>query len=64
MDLREIPPHVKKTFRKAFPEAEVLHLEKGTRMEISYRLDIRQNGRKQEVKISRRGRIFEVANPN
>lgn len=60
MELREIPPHIEKAFRKAFPDAQLLHLEKGTKMEISYRLDIKQGDRKHEVKISRRGRIFEV----
>ena|SRR5687768_14504911 len=60
MDVRDIPPHIEKPFRKAFPDAQLLHLEKGTKMEISYRLDIKQGDRKHEVKISRRGRIFEV----
>lgn len=56
----QVPAPVEQAFRKAFPNARIDHVEKGTRMEISYRFDISQNGRKHEVKVTRRGRIFEV----
>lgn len=56
----DLPQNVLKSFRRAFPKAEIEHAEKGTKMDVSYRIDIKQNGQRHEVKISRRGRVFEV----
>ena len=61
-DISQIPPHIMQAFRKGFPKAEITHAEKGTRMEVSYRFDIIENGKRHEVKITRRGKIFEVVN--
>ena len=61
IEIGKVPEHVMAAFRKAFPDAKVMHSEKGTRMEISYRFDIEHKGRKQEVAVSRWGRISGVA---
>jgi len=60
LPMESVPHNVQKALRKAFPHAKVEHVEKGTKMDISYRFDISENGKKHEVKLNRKGRIFEV----
>lgn len=60
LEISQIPPHILKACRKGFPDAEILHAERGTEMEITYRFDIVKNNKKHEIKISRRGKLCEV----
>ena len=61
IEIEKVPKDILAAFRKAFPDAKVLHSEKGTKMEISYRFDIEKKGKKHEVSVSRSGRISGVA---
>lgn len=61
IEIEKVPEHVLAAFRKAFPDAKVTHSEKGTRMDISYRFNIENKGKKHEVSVSRSGKISGVA---
>ena len=61
MELEKVPDYIVAAFRKAFPDTEVMHSEKTTRMEILYQFDIEKDGKKHEVSVSRSGRISGVA---
>ena len=58
-ELGEVPPNIVQALRKGFPHAEITHAEKGTRLEISYRFDIVENGSKHEVKLPGAGAFLK-----
>jgi hypothetical protein len=60
MRKEDIPPAVVRALRKAFPHSEVQSLDKRSRIEVVYKVDIQDGRKRREIKITPRGRIVEV----
>lgn len=55
-----IPQPVQKAIRKTFPGAKITELEKMTRIEVRYQVEVRVGGQRREIKISPEGKIIEI----
>jgi hypothetical protein len=58
--IQELPAEVLKGLRRSWSKAQIQEVRKRTRIDVSYELEVVQEGKRRELRISHTGRVLEI----